>query len=329
MSPDALRAERRQRCVDQMERAGIDVLLLGREGNIRYVTGAHRLWLAGMRGWAPSCVVVRRTAAVHLLSITDCGLPPEIPADRLYPITWNPMNLLGAVATIEGVADATTIGVDGSTPLMRDLVAGVLPNARLVDGDGILRAARRTKTGAELDALRAATRAASEAVSVGFERLLDGAEPALVEGAVRRRAAELGSTAVSAPIDVTPWSVAATTLLDGYEGAAGRVTGPPAERVDALRSALTAACGPGERLSSLLDAYGACGEQVPPGIVARGTGVGAEEPVLRASGVRGDEVLEPGMALVVRAAVAHDDVWPGTVEQVLITGDGREVLTTG
>src|SRR5260370_6902978 len=80
-----------------MAAAGIDVLVLGREANARYVSGADRLWLAGTRPFAPGCVVVRETGAVHLLSVTDDGVPPSIPVDRLYPITWNPLNLIAAV----------------------------------------------------------------------------------------------------------------------------------------------------------------------------------------------------------------------------------------
>src|SRR6202022_1542422 len=81
-----------------MADADVDVLVLGREANARYVSGAHRLWLAGTRPFAPGCVVVRDTAAVHLLSITDDGVPQAVPPERLYPISWNPMNLVAAVA---------------------------------------------------------------------------------------------------------------------------------------------------------------------------------------------------------------------------------------
>ena len=250
MSADgaALRAERRGRVLAEMERAGLDVLLLGREGNVRYVTGAHRLWLAGMRGWAPACVVVRRTGAAHLLSITDAGLPPEIAPERLYPITWNPMNLLGAIAAIDGVDDATTIGVDGSTPMMRDLIGGVLPGAHQADGAAALAAARRIKTDAEIERIRAAVGVARSAVAAGAEQIEAGGEPSEIEGAVRRRAAELGSTAVSAPVEITPWSVQASVLVEGYEGCSGWVSDGLADRVEPLRHRLREPCRrPGAR----------------------------------------------------------------------------------
>src|SRR2546430_12168606 len=102
-----------------MARRDVDVLVLGREGNARFVSGATRLWLAGTRPFAPGCVVVRETGAVHLLSVTDFGVPSDIPRERLYPMSWNPMNIMGEVAAIPAVSTARRIGVDGLTPLDR------------------------------------------------------------------------------------------------------------------------------------------------------------------------------------------------------------------
>ena len=42
-----LRLARRARVLAEMEATGIDVLVMGREGNARYVSGAPRLWTAG------------------------------------------------------------------------------------------------------------------------------------------------------------------------------------------------------------------------------------------------------------------------------------------
>ena len=105
------------------------MLVLGREANARYVSGADRLWLAGTRPFSPGCVLPA-TGAVHLLSITDDGLPGDIPTDQLYPISWNPMDILGNLAAIPGVADARTVGVDGMTPLFEQLLGAVLPEPR-------------------------------------------------------------------------------------------------------------------------------------------------------------------------------------------------------
>ncbi|NRA00128.1 MAG: aminopeptidase P family N-terminal domain-containing protein, partial [Myxococcales bacterium] len=85
-----LREERVQRCLDEMGRRGVDVLLLGRDANVRFVSGARRLWYAGSRPFAPSCVVVRDSAEVHLMSIHEDGIPEAIPRDHVYGFAWSP-----------------------------------------------------------------------------------------------------------------------------------------------------------------------------------------------------------------------------------------------
>src|SRR5579872_4825227 len=84
-----LRLARRSRVLAEMEEAGIDVLVVGREGNARYVSGAPRLWTAGSRAFGPGCVLVGATGAVHLLSTWDEGVPEEIPHEHLYGISFN------------------------------------------------------------------------------------------------------------------------------------------------------------------------------------------------------------------------------------------------
>ena len=69
--------------------ADIDVLIVGREANARYVSGAPRLWTAGTRPFGPGCVFVRASGAVHLVSTWDEGIPDDIPHENLYGITFN------------------------------------------------------------------------------------------------------------------------------------------------------------------------------------------------------------------------------------------------
>ncbi len=57
----------------QMEAHDLDVLVLGRQANVRYVTGAPQLWVAGTRPFAPICVVVRPTGEIHLNSTLGRG----------------------------------------------------------------------------------------------------------------------------------------------------------------------------------------------------------------------------------------------------------------
>src|SRR5262245_64800864 len=104
--PDSstLRGGRRQRALAQMEAHDIDILVLGRQANVRYVTGAPQLWVAGTRPFAPTCVVVRETGEIHLLSTWDEGVPDDIPHENLYGIAWNPMNTIANLKKIDAAA---------------------------------------------------------------------------------------------------------------------------------------------------------------------------------------------------------------------------------
>src|SRR5258707_15047706 len=112
--PDApaLRFGRRERALAQMAAHDLDVLVLGRTANMRYVAGVPLLWNAGTRPFGPGCILVRETGAVHMMSTWDEGVPEGIPHDNLIGITWNPMNLLAALQRIEGAADARRVGTD-------------------------------------------------------------------------------------------------------------------------------------------------------------------------------------------------------------------------
>ena len=115
----ALRLARRSRVLAEMEAADIDVLVVGREGNARYVSGAPRLWTAGSRAFGPGCVLVRATGSVHLLSTWDEGIPDDIPHENLYGISFNAMNFVKVLQRIEGAATVRTVATDAMTPILR------------------------------------------------------------------------------------------------------------------------------------------------------------------------------------------------------------------
>src|ERR1700723_4629385 len=85
----ALRTGRRERALAQMEKHDLDILVLGRQANVRYVTGAPQLWIAGTRPFGPVCVVVRASGDIYLNTTDDEGVPEEIDHDHLYGLTWN------------------------------------------------------------------------------------------------------------------------------------------------------------------------------------------------------------------------------------------------
>jgi Xaa-Pro dipeptidase len=355
----ALRSGRRQRALDQMVEYDLDVLVLGRQANVRYVAGAPQLWVAGTRPFGPTCVLVRATGAVHLLSTWDEGVPDDIPHENLYGISWNPMNTISALQRIDGAATARRVGTDALSPVFAQLLPTSFPNAELVDGELAMRAARRIKTAEEVGVLRDAIAVAESALAAAVSELRPGVSEQILAG-VLLEALAAGGLSTPSNQDVAwvtsrehPWrrvngdgrikdgdlvAFSAGVLAGGYIGEVGRTwpagvaTGAPAlyQRWDILWAKLLAACRPGAAAGELLTAYQAAGEPAPPMPVARGLGMGFDPPVvskhLPASAA--GERLEPGMVLAVTGYVWDQGI--GAVfgrEAVLITADGPEVLT--
>ena len=190
----ALRAQRLERAMAEMDRDDLDAVLLGREANARYVSGARRLWTLGARPFAPSCAVVRATGGVHLLSTWDEGIPPEIPRSHLYGMRWNPRNLMGDLAKIPGLAEARRIGVDGMTPLFAGLLAATFPKAEWADAAPTLQRARAHKLPDEIACLRTANALAEGALAAMVEDVRAGANERVLVGRFCDQAARLGAT---------------------------------------------------------------------------------------------------------------------------------------
>ncbi|KPI18962.1 peptidase M24 [Actinobacteria bacterium OK074] len=361
----ALRLGRRERALAHMEAHDLDVLVLGRSANVRYVTGARGLWTAGTHPFAPAAVVVRATGEVHMLSTWDEGIPDDIPHAQLYALTWNPMNWVTALRGIEGTATARRVGTDTISPMFLQLLPLAFPVAELVDGEPAMRAARRVKTAEEVTALREAVDVAEASLAKAVAELRPGATERHLSGVLLEAAAAGG---VSTPAtqeaawvtsrehpwrkvggdgEVRPGDLVAFTagvVAGGYIGEVARTW--PADGGDPTDTAATAAlfrrweelwvrlvdaCRPGAPASDLLAAYDTVGEPLPPMPVARGLGLGFDPPVV-ASGLpltAAEERLEPGMALAVTGYVWQEGV--GAVlgrEAVLITPDGAELLTS-
>ena len=356
----ALRSERRARALAQMEAHDLDVLVLGRQANVRYVAGAPQLWVAGTRPFAPTCVVIRESGAIHLLSTWDEGVPDDIPHERLYGIAWNPMNTISVLRDIDGAATAKHVGTDALSPAFAQLLPVAFPNAELVDGELAMRAARRVKTAQEMAALSEAIRVAETGLAAAVAELRPGVTENALAG-VLLEAVAAGGVSTPSTQDVAwvtsrdhPWrrasvdgrvqpgdlvAFSAGVLAGGYTGEVGR-TWPVGEsdgaadlyaRWDALWRRLYDACQPGAMASDLLAVYEAAGEPLPPMPVARGLGMGFDPPLVAAHlpQTAAEERLEPRMVLAVTGYVWEAGV--GAVfgrEAVLITDDGPEVLTS-
>src|ERR1700754_3702556 len=146
----ALRSARRERALAQMEAHDLDVLVLGRQANVRYFSGAPQLWVAGTRPFGPICTVVRASGEIYLNSTWDEGIPDDIPHDHLYGLAWNPMTLISVLQGIDGAATARRVGTDALSPTFAKLLPMAFPSAEIVDGEPAIRTARRLKTADEI-----------------------------------------------------------------------------------------------------------------------------------------------------------------------------------
>lgn len=356
-----LRLARRSRVLAEMEAADIDVLVVGREGNARYVSGAPRLWTAGSRAFGPGCVLVRVSGSVHLLSTWDEGIPDDIPHENLYGISFNSENFLKVLQGIEGAATVRTVATDAMTPSAARLLPKAFPSAQLIDGEPLLRRARRVKTPEEVDAIRASVGIAEGALNEAVAALAPGVTERQLTGVFMEAMASAGVT-TPATQDVAwitsrehPWRRAsrdapvglgdlvafeAGVMLGGYVGELGRthsvdgdaaIDGRLSERWSELSDRLLAACRVGAPLSDLLDAYDAAGIPLPPMPVARGLGLGYDLPLVTGALPRtaGEQIFEAGMVLTLTAYVWQEGV--GAVygqEPVVITATETKPLST-
>src|SRR5262249_17037626 len=184
VSPDtrALRTGRRERALAQMDAHDLDILVLGRQANIRYVTGAPQLWIAGTRPFGPMCVLVRATGDIYLNSTDDEGVPEEIDHDHLYGLAWNPTTLIDVLKKVDGAEAARRVGTDAITPTFAALLPDAFPNAELVDAEPAMRAARRTKTPDEIGAMGQALRIAEHGLATARTELRPGVSERSVTG---------------------------------------------------------------------------------------------------------------------------------------------------
>jgi Xaa-Pro aminopeptidase len=355
-----LREERRRRVFDGMERHDLDALVLGRLGDVHYVSGARQLWRAGVSPFAPLCVVIRGTGRVHLMSVWDEGLPPEISHDEMYGVFWNPANLLAALGAIPGLAESRRVGTDGLTPGLGRLLPTLCPSAELVDAGPVITRARQVKTPDEIVCMTVAAAIAEAALTALEHALQPGMSEQTLLGIYYECIARLGAPnpASESVVFATPNTgpvpfrfvasqrpvgdgelvvLSPSALYAGYEAGLARTrlagrTPPPGTTEVAARcwramDGLIGACRPGNTGADLYRAWEAAGEAPSPVVLAHGLGLGAEPPVIGLG--RGmDAALVAGSVLSVQSWVAAEGTG-GCLERatVRLGADGPEVLT--
>jgi Xaa-Pro aminopeptidase len=261
------------------------------------------LWTAGTRPFGPACVLVESARSVHMLSSWDEGIPPEVPFDHLYGVTWNGAILAGALAGIPGLAAAGRIGVEALSPGFEHMVRRLAPQAELEPADDLMRAVRAVKLPAEVARIRAAVAVARTGMDAAGAAHADGAGPTDARAAALAAVAGLGVTIPTSGVAVARLDAAAGSpahvdiglLVDGYEGGLGR-TLPEADGAPAVAAQrrLMDACRPGATVAELREAVAAGVSRW----AVRGSGMGFEIPVMTAALGRG-QVIEEHMVLSV------------------------------
>ena len=264
-------AARRNRVLDAMASAGIDVLVLSRQDNTGYACGMRRLWTAGTRPFGAGCIAVRATGRVHALSSWDAGIEPPMSFEDLYPLTWNPRIMASSMTGIDGMVEARRIGVDELTPSFRRAAASFAPEAEVVAADDLMARVRRHKLAGEVEAI---TRACA-AAWVGVKAALDAPEhsdpvAAAIE-ALAGRGVTVPSSGVRAERRGSGLAIDVGVICDLYEGGAG---GWFADGQRIGPTALIDACRAGASHADLAAAASA------EDWLVRGLGMGFERPVI-------------------------------------------------
>ncbi|MFV8320984.1 M24 family metallopeptidase [Mycobacterium sp. 23] len=351
----ALRAERRAKVFAGMDVSGLDALILGGAGNVHYVCGARLLGRAGVLPFAPVCVVVRSTGRVHLLSTWDEGVPPEIEREDLYPLSWNPANLMASVSAIPGLGESRRIGTDGLTASTGAMIASLSSGAELVDGGAVLEACRRVKSDAEITCLEVVAAISESALSAMAAALYPGVSERELLGVYSEHVARLGtpvppseSVCFVASGAVSLGHVASDrvvgdgelvvlapgALYAGYEAGLARtfVAGSGgaeslSERCAVGMDALVGACRAGGVGADLYRAWEGAGLGAASVVLAHGLGLGAEPPVIGLGRGR-DAVLEEGMVLSVQSWVVEEGVGGCLQRETVVIGAGGPVVLT-
>lgn len=245
-----LRAARRARVLAAMAEQGLDACLFGREANVRYVSGARRLWTAQSRPFVPTCAVVRdgqngKEGAVRMLSFSASyeGMPEELRPEQFYPVTWNPANFVAQVKATPGLGSARRIGVDGMTGLFHKIIAAELPGASLVAAEPMMRALRRVKLPDEVQCIRTAVAIAESALLEAARAAAPGVPEKKLQAIYLQRMCQLGTSQFAQMGTFTPitpdgglrWitgddtlpggtaiAIAGGALWAGYEGSLAR-----------------------------------------------------------------------------------------------------------
>jgi Xaa-Pro dipeptidase len=352
----AIRADRRRRLLDAMAAADLDVLILGRPGDIAFAAGVRSLFTSGSRPYSAGCVVVRDGGRVHVLADYDEGVPAEIAHDQVIGRSWNPRITSARTAQIPGLAVATRIGSAGTSTGVAAMLATFAPAAEVVDARPLVRAARARKSAAEVAVIETACALAEAGLAAMAQELRPGVTTRRLAARHWERLGQLGVTVVpdglvafrtaggpgwgpddSALAEGELVSLSPSVTYGGYDATLARtlvVGGSPTAAVGKLRDRavgslgeVVTACVPGATGADLVRSWTDAGGSAFGGPLACGVGVGIEEPII-GTGLGADEVLTEGMVLAVQGWVHEEAIgsWHHR-EMIQVTAAGPRLLT--
>lgn len=210
-----MRGDRQARLRSEMERRGVDAMILTGTGNVHYATGAR--WVASEVGLAvlePAVAVVTRDGPPHLFTAHLDGVPPELPRDHVHDMVMPEFDegaarLAGFVADLTGGGDVC-LAVDELSTALHVGLPRLLPRATVASAGEVLGAAKICKTADEIECIRRAQRINELAMYDVYDALRPGLRQSDLTALFLRRIFELGATANSIdPIwQATPRAIA-------------------------------------------------------------------------------------------------------------------------
>jgi hypothetical protein len=280
--------EHLERLQGAMRHDGLDALLLGGEAAGQFAAGHTRIGVH-MPGWPIPVTAVASSGLPHVVTADPDGAP-NLPADHVHGMMWNPETLVSELKVWLGGAAGLRIGIDAMSPGGRALIEAALPGCTVVDATRLLAEVMLCKSPPEIEALGALC----QMVTAAAEEGLKGGRTALLR-------ALNGAFPISYP-QVSDRSVKVAVRKDGLIGEARLGPGDPAR---------------GERALEVLRPGSSAGEiaaAMPPGVEVVGIGWGYEAPLMRDGWATPDELLmQAGAVMAVRwddcgVTVALDDV---------------------
>jgi Xaa-Pro aminopeptidase len=188
-----MRAERHERLQAELERVGLDGLLLLGSSAVSYATGAAMPGADSARAalLRPVALVVRGEPAPHLFTPYPEGAPPELPLDHVHPPLWPDLEegtARVARAVSEHLPAAAQLAVDELTHPVVGAVGTTVTPAR-----DVLAAVKLRKTPDELACIRAAQKINELAMVDVYAALRPGIRQTDLSAVFLRRIFELGA----------------------------------------------------------------------------------------------------------------------------------------